>query len=186
VAAGAAGVAVAAVAVHEDRIGPLELRAFRLVNALPDGLFPAVWPVMQLGALGAVPTVAGVSLLLGDRRLAGRLLAAASASWLIAKVVKRAVRRPRPAVLVTTARHRGREASGLGFVSGHAAVVTALAGVLTARHRALRPVASLAVPIVGLSRIYVGAHLPLDVVGGAALGVAIGAAAGLPDGRGRP
>ena len=30
--------------------------------------------------------------------------------------------------------------------------------------------------VIGLARIYVGAHLPLDVVGGAALGLAIDAA----------
>ena len=28
--------------------------------------------------------------------------------------------------------------------------------------------------VVGLSRMYVGAHLPLDVAGGAALGLAVG------------
>jgi undecaprenyl-diphosphatase len=33
-----------------------------------------------------------------------------------------------------------------------------------------------AVPGVGLCRIYVGAHLPLDVVGGAAMGLAVDAA----------
>jgi glycosyltransferase 2 family protein len=33
-----------------------------------------------------------------------------------------------------------------------------------------------AVPVVGLARIYVGAHLPLDVAGGAALGLVIDAA----------
>ena len=32
---------------------------------------------------------------------------------------------------------------------------------------------------VGVARMYVGAHWPMDVVGGAALGIAIGGAAGV-------
>jgi membrane-associated phospholipid phosphatase len=41
----------------------------------------------------------------------------------------------------------------------------------------LRPVAWSTAATVGAARVYVGAHLPLDVVGGAALGVAAGSAA---------
>jgi undecaprenyl-diphosphatase len=36
-----------------------------------------------------------------------------------------------------------------------------------------RALALSAVPLVGLTRLYVGAHLPLDVAGGAALGLAV-------------
>ncbi len=36
---------------------------------------------------------------------------------------------------------------------------------------------------MGLTRVYVGAHFPLDIAGGAALGLAVNAAAGL---RSRP
>jgi undecaprenyl-diphosphatase len=51
--------------------------------------------------------------------------------------------------------------------------------------RRWRPVAWALAGVVALARVYVGAHLPLDVVGGAALGVVVGTltrwAFGLPD-----
>ncbi|MPZ71257.1 MAG: phosphatase PAP2 family protein, partial [Actinobacteria bacterium] len=65
--------------------------------------------------------------------------------------------------------------SGLGFVSGHAAVATALATVIAAyTGPALTITVAVLAATVALARIYVGAHLPLDVIGGAALGWAIG------------
>jgi hypothetical protein len=42
-----------------------------------------------------------------------------------------------------------------------------------------------AVPVVDLTRIYAGAHLPLDVVGGTALGLAVDAAVAVAGRRGR-
>ena len=63
---------------------------------------------------------------------------------------------------------------GESFVSGHAVLVAALAGViapyLPGRWKAVPWVL---VALVMLGRVYVGAHNPLDVVCGAALGVAI-------------
>ena len=35
------------------------------------------------------------------------------------------------------------------------------------------------VPMVSVSRVYVGAHLPLDIAGGIALGITVGAAVAL-------
>ena len=174
VLAGLAGLAASVAPVHRNRIGQREQRAFRLVNDLPDSLFRPAWTVMQLGALGAAPMTAGVALAAGDRQLANRLVTGGTAAWALAKVVKGLVRRGRPNEFLPSVRCRGREASGLGYLSGHAAVSAALAAAAAPRlSPAGRRVVLAAAPLVGLSRVYVGAHLPLDIVGGAALGLLV-------------
>ena len=102
-------------------------------------------------------------------------------------MVKHFVLRGRPSELLDEVVVRGAAPHGLGFVSGHIAVVTALALVAWPwLPRWGRWAAGAAVAAVFLTRIYVGAHLPLDMVGGAALGVAVGAlvrlALGVPTG----
>jgi undecaprenyl-diphosphatase len=132
---------------------------------------------MQLGTLGAAPVAAGAAWLAGDRQLAARLLAGGAGTWALSKLVKQMVRRPRPALLLPGTRLRGPDATGLGYLSGHAGVATSL-GAAALPH--LGPAGGAltlgAIPAVGLARVYVGAHLPLDIAGGAALGLAIDAA----------
>lgn len=177
---GVVGVAATAGVVRRDGLGERELRAFRAVNDLPDALFPPVWVVMQCGALGATPAAAVLAQATGRPRLARHLLLGGSSAWALSKVVKRFVQRPRPVKLVPGTHCRGQDATGLGYVSGHAAVVVALAAAALPELRPrARGAVALAVPAVGLARLYVGAHLPLDVVGGAALGVAVDAALSL-------
>jgi glycosyltransferase 2 family protein len=179
-AAGAAVLAGSLAPLRRDRIGRREQRAFRLVNNLPDGLSVGVWPVMQLGALAAAPATAAVALAAGNRPLAVRLVSGGTAAWALAKVVKRVVRRGRPMALLVGVHTRGREATGLGYLSGHTAVAVALAAAAwphlgAGGRRAALGLAS----TVGLARVYVGAHLPLDVAGGAALGLLVDAAESL-------
>jgi membrane-associated phospholipid phosphatase len=181
-AVGCGGLALTALLVRRDRVGRRETKVFRVVNDLPDSLFAPAWVVMQLGNLGAAPAAAGAALAAHERRLARRLLVGGSASWALSKVVKKGIRRPRPAFLLPDAHRRGQDAAGLGYLSGHAAVVVALgAAALPRLHGAARTAVLAAIPIVGLCRIYVGAHLPLDVLGGAALGLAIEAALALEE-----
>jgi membrane-associated phospholipid phosphatase len=173
-AVGLLGVAVSALPVRRNRIGRREERVFLAVNRLPDGLHRPAWVVMQLGALGAAPATAALALVVGERRLAARLATSGLTAWVLAKVVKQVIRRGRPSTVIADVRHRGPESSGLGYLSGHAAVSTALVlAALPHLDRRMRWLAVAAAPIVGLSRIFVGAHLPLDVVGGASLGLLV-------------
>lgn len=167
--------ALTAIPATRADLPKVEVQIFNAVNRLPDCLFRPVWPVMQLGALAAVPVTAGIAAAVGQRALAGHMLATGTSTWLAAKVVKRGVRRGRPVGLVPGAHVRGRAAEGEGFLSGHAGIATALAAAAIPFRAELRPVLIVLVTTVGLARIYVGAHLPLDVLGGAALGLTVDA-----------
>ena len=62
------------------------------------------------------------------------------------------------------------------FPSGHAATSFAAATVLSFAFPRLAPILLVLAAAVGFSRVYVGVHYPLDIVGGAFLGVAIATA----------
>lgn len=173
-ALGAAGLALSTLPVRRDRVGPAEARVFLTVNGLPDAMHAPAWVVMQCGALVAAPASAAVASALGEKRLAVQLAAAGTTTWALSKVVKRLVRRDRPAGLLPDVVVRGQAATGLGYLSGHAGVATALAATLVQRVGVRRAAPALAVAgTVGLTRLYVGAHLPLDVAGGTALGLVV-------------
>lgn len=154
---------------RSDCAQPREAELFRLVNGLPDRLHPAAWSVMQLGSLGGAVVVGVIDLRRTSRT---STLATGVALWAGIKAVKRvAGHRGRPAEILDDVIVRGQPQRGRGWPSGHAAVslgVALVADVPTPVRRLL--VAGAAA--TGLSRMYVGAHLPADVVGGWAIGVA--------------
>jgi undecaprenyl-diphosphatase len=77
--------------------------------------------------------------------------------------------------------------NGLGYPSGHAAVAIALVSALPEpSHRSWKVAGALLALTVGVSRIYVGAHYPLDVIGGWALGAAIVSGCGRLESLGLP
>jgi len=149
---------------------PGEAAVFRWVHDLPDWLHPPTWVLMQLGTLGAVPVTAGIALLASDRGLAARLVASGGSAY-PAGQSGQATGPPRPAEVLTGVHIRGDPAGGHGYLSGHDPVAAPLAAA--ARGTLPRPAgraALVAAPLVGLARIYVGAHLPWDVVEGLGLG----------------
>jgi membrane-associated phospholipid phosphatase len=177
------GLAVFALSAAVARAGlvPWEEGLFEAVNGLPDALKPAIWPFMQYGVFLTIPVLIVVALLLRRVRLAIAMALAGVGVYFLAKVAKEAVERGRPGALIEGIEAREVFAVGsLGYPSGHAAVAAALTMVATPYLRGLWklvPVALLVIVCAG--RMYVAAHVPLDLVGGAALGIAAGAAANL-------
>ncbi len=176
-----------AAALADHRATPAETRLFRLANGLPERAYRAIWGPMQYGTFGTVPVAAAVALARRRPRLAVAVGSGGTAAWLLAKAVKPVVNRGRPDALLTDVVLRGSEEGDQGFPSGHAAVSAALTVVawpyLSNGWRAVAAVLSGFVPF---ARMYVGAHLPLDLVGGSALGVAIGSAVNLAVPPNRP
>lgn len=168
---------VSTLAALPPSVSDVERTAFELVNDAGEIPRALAWAPMQLGNVVAVPVAALVALATGRARLALGLTGAGMLAWLAAKGVKDAVERGRPGALVEDALLRDAHPGGLGFPSGHAAVVSALAVVVWPQlNRAGRSAVVVAVAVVGLLRIYVGAHLPLDIAGGAGLGLALAGA----------
>lgn len=153
-----------------------EAATFEAVNAAPGWAYPVAWPVMQLGNVAVVVGLAiVVGIVAGKPRLGFLVALAAAVAWVLAKLVKEQVRRGRPGPEGLDVVLRGPMEDGFGFVSGHSTVAFAAAAVVAPHLRRpwSRVVLGLAV-VVGLARVYVGVHLPLDVIGGAACGLLIG------------
>lgn len=169
-----------------ENISTVERTVSHGINHLSDGLSGPLEVVMLLGTFLAVPIVAAIALAFRRVRLSAVLLASGLLAYGVAKIAKQSVRAGRPLdvfgkgeVIV-----RGAAQIGLGYPSGHSAVSAALAfgllPYLPARYRWW----ILLVPLtVGFARVYVGAHLPLDIVGGWAIGISCAFAVHLAVGR---
>jgi undecaprenyl-diphosphatase len=185
----AVGVSVAAVSAliaSSGEVAGWEASIFHAVNDLPDWLERPMW-VFQLAGLLFVPlAVAAVAAYFRQWWLVAGLVLLVPLKLFVEKaVVKQLVERERPGTTIcgypddfdeACGNFRDVPLEGLSFVSGHAiiawGVATVLWPVLPGRWRWL-PVAIAALNAV--ARVYLGAHNPLDVVGGAAIGISLGA-----------
>ncbi|NES27408.1 flippase-like domain-containing protein [Micromonospora terminaliae] len=151
--------------------GRWERDLFTLVNNVPGPAGAVLVSVMQLGAYPAVLVAAAVAAAARQWRLARDLLLAGNLAYWGAVLAKLLVARARPAAVLADIRLHEAVTGRYGYPSGHVAVATALVAVLDpVLPRRVRPLAWLAVAAVGAARVYVGAHLPVDVLGGFLIG----------------
>jgi undecaprenyl-diphosphatase len=169
-------VAVCAVIVRDGTVSAAERDVFHGINDLPEWLYRVFWPFQQFGNI-VIAVLAGIVVAACLRQwwVAGAIVVAAVLKLVLERAVKEIVQRSRPGTSIGEITMRGDvSAGGLSFVSGHAVIVTAVAGLLTPiLPRRWKWVPWVFVAGNGLARIYVGAHNPLDIVGGVGVGLVI-------------
>jgi undecaprenyl-diphosphatase len=175
IVAGLAVFLLCALLAHGGRVGTVERWVFERINGLPDVLYRPMWAMQVFGVLAIGPVVAVVAAALRKWRLAGAALAATALKLILERVVKLMVERQRPGTSVPGAILRGNvPPRGLSFVSGHAVLSAALAGIISPYLRGRwKLVPWIVAGLVDVARVYLGAHNPLDVLGGTGLGLAI-------------
>jgi undecaprenyl-diphosphatase len=108
-----------------------------------------------------------------------RLAAATLGATALSQALKRGLTRARPDASIVGFEALASNPDRFSFPSGHTAAAFAVATAFAGEPAGLGPLALLLAVGIGLSRVYLGAHYPLDVGAGALLGVAAGVAARL-------
>ena len=158
---------------------------FNLRGLRPVWLDRSMMGFTQIGSGIAALAIGGILLLTGDRLVAYELILGTLTLWIVVELVKALVRRPRPIFRVTQTRIVGNRALGRSFPSGHTSQAFFVATLLALHFQASAWVVFLLYAIallVGITRMYVGAHYPRDVLAGAILGSAWGLLGVLVDG----
>ncbi len=160
-----------AIMVNDGAMAPWERTVFQFVYQMPESLTLPFLVITQLGGITMLFALSIVYLVKSHYSAVIRLLMSGLLAYLAAGVAKDMYGRGRPHEFFTDLIYRDHLIRGPGFPSGHTALATAIAltlwHFLPRRYRWLVPAMIIG---VGLSRVYLGVHAPLDIVGGFAIG----------------
>jgi undecaprenyl-diphosphatase len=153
---------------------------FRLLNDVPAAAASVLTPLSRLFLPAGIITVVALTVvyILARNRSILPVVAGAAAGglgWLLAHAAKAIADRPRPYQVMADAVLRQQPAHGTSFPSSHTAVTLAVALALVPFMA--RPLAATGIGyavLTGWSRIYLGVHYPLDILGGAGIGAVAG------------
>lgn len=161
--------------VAESGAGPIEVSIFRVFNSLGEWLLIPFLIISLFGTIGASIIIAIIVAARHRYAAALKIFIGSTAAYLTAYGLKQLNIRARPYEFLSNVNIREDSMGTYGFPSGHAAVATVLA--ITAYQylpkKWHRPVTILAL-LVCASRLYLGVHLPMDLVGGFAIGLLFG------------
>ena len=156
------------------------LRAWVVTHRV-HALVGAMWTLSAVGRGGLVWLLIGAGLTAWGRlawRDFGRLVLAVLIAALVAnQILKPAIQRERPFVGTPQVSVIGGPPSDESFPSGHAANAFASVFVLARMVPGGRVIWWLLAVATAYSRVYLGVHYPLDVIGGGLVGVACAALA---------
>jgi undecaprenyl-diphosphatase len=145
------------------------------VTHRPGWLNPFFESLSYAGRLGLLWAAIALVLCVLYRRwglLGLTIIAVALADW-SAMGIKALVDRPRPPLRYAEPDPLVRTPHDASFPSGHAATSFAAATIMSFAFPRLAPFLFVLAALVAWSRVYVGVHYPLDIIGGAVLGVLV-------------
>ncbi len=164
-----------AIPAHSHTLTGVQASIFHAINNLnlpPFFTTAARWGTEALGAAWAIAACVLISLLLKKFHLAWRFAFTAGGTVAVFYVVKKIINEPRPVAMLHGNLHQRVVETGPGFPSGHESAATALALTLWfILPKQWRWVSVVWILAVAWSRLYLGVHAPVDILGGFALGL---------------
>lgn len=162
---------ISVIASRDKEIANWEIVIFNFVYTLPSYLYLPFFLVTQTGSIFMLGFLSVMYVLKQRYHVVIRLLMSGTLAYTLSGVAKDLWGRVRPTEYLVDIVNLDYVVRGMGFPSGHVALATALA--LTVGHylpRKYHWAVGVWIIGVGLSRMYLGIHFPVDIIGGFAIG----------------